>query len=204
MSELTMKEYVRVDRDLREKILGPDGEEWWKNLKKFLRREETWGQKGLLASIGTITVPAMDKFTARDCFVVDTSDGAEVKIGYVGNNFKSWFLDKVEEPKGETRLSYHRLCKASPYGSILEELGDESDTTLADIWELLKLQPQGGGGVFLTNGGATVFDVPDINGVFRAVYVYWGRCGADWGVNAYSADLPFVWREGRRFFSRNS
>lgn len=35
---------------------------------------------------------------AKDRFVIDTSSNAKAKISFLGDNFKAWFLGKVEEP----------------------------------------------------------------------------------------------------------
>ncbi len=157
----------------------------------------------LLESLGTVIVPATGRFVASDHFAVNTPDGAEVKIGYVGKNFRSLFLNKVEEPREEMELSYYRLRKTSLNRLTREKFVDESDTTLAAIWELLKLQPHGEDGVFLTDG-ANVFDVPDINGVLRVMSVH-RFCHYDcWNVFAYLDNLSYMWDVGSRFFSRNS
>jgi len=158
----------------------------------------------LLEFVGTVKVPATDKFIARNHFVVNSPASAKVKIGLLGDNFKLWFLNKVEESNGQTELCYHQLRKPSVDKSILQELGDSAETTLSQIWELLNLQPRGENGVLLTDGYVNIFYVCDASGVLRAVYVYWHSGYGDWVVDAVFVEGPDGWRDGYRVFSHNS
>jgi hypothetical protein len=158
----------------------------------------------LLEFIGTVSVSAAEKFATADHFKIDTSASAEVKIGYLGDNFHSWFLGKTEEPSDETELRYQRLCKGSLDQPILDELGNVAETTTSMIWELLKLQPNGESGSLLTNGYANIFYVRDANGVLRAVGVRWSANYGGWDVYAGSVEGPDEWGSGHRVFSRNS
>lgn len=155
----------------------------------------------LIASTSSISV---GRFVVQDHFRVDTSDSAEVKISYLGDNFKSWFLNLVETGVETVSLSCHTLLKGSLDGPIMEELGGESRVvvTMAVIWELLKAQRSGKSGILLTNGYANIFYVKDATGTLRAVRVYWG--GDGWYVFAGSVTRPLAWHAGGRVFSRNS
>ncbi|MDO8470618.1 MAG: hypothetical protein Q7S63_01420 [bacterium] len=158
-------------------------------------------QSGLLELIGTIVIPATSMpFVVREKFVVGN---AQAKISWLGENFTTWFLEKIEEPVVETTLRYAKLITSSVDGPILTELGDEkAETTLTQIFALIERQAKGEEGVLLTNGWANIFYIRDVNGELRAVRVGWG--GGDWGVDAGSVEDPDGWGGGRRVFSRNS
>ena len=70
------------------------------------------------------------------------------------------------------------------------------------VWDLLRLQSNGEGGVLLTNGYANIFYVRDTNGELRAVHVYWYAGYGDWRVHARSVGYPGAWDAGIRVFSR--
>lgn len=157
----------------------------------------------LLKPIGTVAVPATTQpFVVKDEFVVNTSPEALVKISFMGSNFREWFLGKTEEPTAGTTLCYAKLVNPSVDGPILAELGDKAETTLTQIYALMECQPNGEGGVLLTNERANIFYARDVNGSLRAVYVDWP--GVGWLAGAHSVGLPDKWRDGHRVFSRNS
>ena len=167
----------------------------------------------LLDFIGTIKVTATkSKFVAKDNFVLDTSDKAEVKISYLGDNFKAWFLagvGKIEDPISKQILRYGKLRKSATdmprkpgEAAIIPELGGETkvETTLSEMFSLIRKQPDGKEGVLLNNGWANILDIRDQNGVLRAVSVYWRDDG--WDVDADSVEHSFEWLAGRQVFSR--
>lgn len=157
----------------------------------------------LLDWIGTITVSATTfKFIARDKFVVNTSDSAEVKISYLGENFKRWFLGKIEGPITEQTLRYAKLRMNSKDPGIITELGGDAkaETTLTEMFAVLKRQGHGTSGVLLTNGWANISYVCDQGGVLRTVDAYW--YGGGWNVNASGVSNPHAWSEGSQVFSR--
>lgn len=150
----------------------------------------------ILSFIGMIKLLAMKKFVARDNFQLDKTG-----IGYLGDNFKNWFLGKTEEPAPEVTLSYHRLTESLFDAPILAELGDKAETTLANLFRLLAFQPQGGKGVLVTKGSANVFYIKDEGGEFRTVYALWR--GDGWFVDAFTTTITWGWRAGDRVFSRS-
>jgi len=161
--------------------------------------------KPLLNLLGTVTVSAATKkFVAKDWLKVNTGKSASVKISWLGDNLKSWFSAKVEEPIPEITLRYQELRKSSVDAPIIAELGGEAkaETTLAEMFALLERQKNGESGVLLTNGYANVFYIRDVNGVLRAVDARW--FGDGWLVDAYFVGDPFRWFDGGRVFSRNS
>ena len=160
--------------------------------------------KKLLEPIGTVTILATKKkFVAKKKFIIDTSDKAKIKISYLGDNFKKWFLDKAEEPIKETKLRYDRLTECSVDEPIITELGGEekAETTLTEVFSLMEKQPNGKDGDLLNNGYANIFYVRDADGVLRAVNVNWNDGG--WNVNANTVENPNRWNVGNVVFSRN-
>jgi hypothetical protein len=155
--------------------------------------------------IATVTIPATtEKFVAKDKFKVDTGRKAKVKISYIGDNFKSWFMGKTEEPFAGSTVYGRKLNKGSVDGPILAELGgqEKAETTLSELFAMMERQANGESGELLTNGYANIFYVRDIDGTLRAVDVYWR--GGGWYVDADSVGHPFGWRAVRCVFSRNS
>ena len=153
----------------------------------------------LLEEVGIVNLPSTGKFLASDHF---TTNSKEVKIAWIGENFQNNFLGKVEDPQGKTTLRISKFKKNSLDQPILDELGSKAETTLANIWELLKKQPNGQSGKLLTNGYVNIFYVRDAKGVLWAVGVHWSSGG--WHVFACSVGHPHEWRGGHQVFSCNS
>lgn len=153
--------------------------------------------------IATISIPATTKkFVAKDKLILDTSKKAKVKISYLGDNFKTWFLGKTEEAFAGSTIYGRQLTKKSVDTPILAELGGQEETTLTEIYNSMERQANGEAGMLLTNGYANIFYVRDISGTLRAVRVYW--YGGGWVVLARSVGYPLEWYAGGRVFSRNS
>ena len=159
----------------------------------------------LLEPVGAVTIEATERFVTREKFAVDTSHKVKIKIAWIGDNFKNWFLGKIETSAPKVMLCYSRLTRSELDGPIMAELGDEtSETTLAAVYALIERQANGEPGPLLTNGYANIFYVRDANGVLRAVRVYWHAYDRGWGVHARSVSYPYGWNDGNRVFSRNS
>jgi hypothetical protein len=155
--------------------------------------------------IAVLTVFATtEKFVAKDKFKVNTGKKAKVKISFLGDNFKEWFLGKTEDPFVGSTVYGRKLEKNSVDGPILAELGgnDVAETTLTEMYSVMEAQPNGESGNLLNNGWANIFYVKDINGVLRAVFVFWFDGG--WNVRARSVGGPGGWSADVRVFSRNS
>ncbi|MEK7181120.1 MAG: hypothetical protein AAB738_02170 [Patescibacteria group bacterium] len=170
-------------------------------IPKFADMIAEFSRPKLLEPVGTITIPATTKkFVAKERFVLGTGSG----ISYFGDDFKKWFLDKVEEPFAGSTIRAFRLHESLLDGPIIAELGGEAkaETTLAEIDALVARQKNGEGGILLTNGYANIFYVRDAAGVLRAVGVFWRDDG--WRVDASSTSDPDGWSGGSRVFSRNS
>lgn len=153
----------------------------------------------------TFTVaPTTEKFVAKDKFKVDTGKKAGVRTSFLGDNFKEWFLNKIEGPFPGSTVNGRKLEKNSVDGPILAELGgsEVAETTLTELYAAMEAQPNGESGDLLNNGWANIFYIRDINGTLRAVDVYW--LGDGWFVFAHSVEDPSEWNADRQVFSRNS
>ncbi len=191
-------------KDFYEKLGGADGERWLEAFKRFLRKEEPWpalaNAARLLGYVTSVTVNGAKRFKVKKNFIGDTSPDAEVKIAYLGGDFKSHFLGKAEQDIKGCTLNVNQLKTASLDAPILAELGDRAETTLAYLYELLERQPGGESDVLLTNGYANIFYVRATNGVLWAVHARWYDDG--WRVNASSVEYPCRWNAGNQVFSR--
>lgn len=156
----------------------------------------------LLEPIGTVVVPATNKFVVRKKFVFGTGRNTQINISYFSNDFQEWFLKKVEGPVEEATLRYAKLTGPSVDEPIRKEIGPAlEETALSQIWALMERQPNGEEGVLLTSGYANIFYVCDINDVLRVMSVHWNGIG--WGINIYSVESLLSWRGGVRVFSHN-
>lgn len=192
-----VKEQGGSDDDIH-RLVKPEGRKIISRIAKIVvDSSETKPQ--LLEFIGTVTFPATSRSVVAEKFVVADSP---VKIGWLGDNFKEWFLKKIEEPILEMTLCYAKLICSELDGPIMAELGEKRETTLAQIYALMERQPNGEKGILLTNGCANIFYIRDTKGVLRAVFVFWS--GDGWRVGADSVSYPCRWDGGGLVFSRNS
>lgn len=211
-----LRPFVGLLNQLLKNLLGDDAKEWAEELKKFLRKEPCWLSPAtnamstaksvselLLEPVGTVTVSATTKkFRAGANFLLKQDGGV---CSYLGDNFKSWFLEgdgKTEEPIVEQTLRYGKLRKSSVDGTIIAELGGEAkaETTLTEMFSLMKKQKNGESGVLLNNGWANISYIRDQSGVFRTVSVSWS--GGGWDVGAVEVSDPGRWDVGDQVFSR--
>ncbi|TSC62956.1 MAG: Uncharacterized protein G01um101448_61 [Parcubacteria group bacterium Gr01-1014_48] len=187
--------------------------EWFVGLSKDARdRFMTVGggqlaMNSILEFISTVIVPATTcTFVAREEFVRDTSENAEVSIRYLGDNFTEWFLKgngKIENAMAEQVLRYAKLQKPSVDGPIIAELGGEAtaEMSLTTMFSLMREQGHGQPGVLLNNGYINIFYIRDTGGVLRTVIAHWLDGG--WLVHAGSVEHPLRWRGSGQVFSRN-
>lgn len=169
----------------------------------YEKRKSVVTKMALFEPIGTVVIPVIfAPFAAQYAFVTNPDRSVDVKVAWLGSNFKEWFLNKIEGPIAESTLRYAKLLKSSLDTSILEELGEVAESTLGQIFYLISCQPKGEEGVLLNNGWANIFYVMDAYGVLRAVRVDWYVGG--WRVGACLVDGMYGWYGGCRFFSRSS
>ena len=160
--------------------------------------------KKLLELVTTVSVAACEKFIASECFKVDTGRKAKVKIAFLWDNFSKHFLPKTEEGVLAGELKVHKLLQSSLDAPIMTELGDPQSysTTLADMWAMLQMQPNGEEGALLVNGYANIFYIHDAGGNLWVVYALWRSDDGGWRVEAYSVGGPGGWFGGDLVVSR--
>lgn len=184
--------------ELFDQCSGENGQARFEEFKLWLKKV---GQ--LLQHVRSVSVGAVMRFAVADHFKKDISETAVVKIAYLGDNFKKYFLDKIEDGISATILAAHTLLKSSLDAPIRTELGEKREiTTLAHLYELLKKQAKGEDGILLTNGYANIFYMVGIDGNFWAVGVIWDSFGGGWDVGANSVENPRRWRDGNQVFSQ--
>lgn len=192
--------------DLLEKMADPD---WVEATKKFLRKENPWTdvQKaaGLLKFVKEVKLPAIKTFSAKDRFKVGEIEG--VKIGWFGDNFKAAFLTgdgKVERDVVEAVLRINEIRQSSVDGPIIAELGGEemAETTLAQMYKMMKAQGFGQKGNLLVNSYANIFYIRDAKGVLWAVFCHWYSRYDVWHVGADPITIPRRWPDGSQVVSR--
>lgn len=224
LSETLVRELPGLMRDFMKKVLGDNGEEWIEAFKRFLKKQNPWPEATspskparnrlkVLQPLETVAeFPKTAEFRAADNFCITPQDqraNAELVIGFIGDNFKSAFLangGKVETSIFDSKLRPYRLKKASVDGPIISDLGGEekAETTLAEMYALMKAQGRGQQGVLLTNGYANIFYIRDAKGTLWAVYCYWDSGYQDWDVIANPVTYPSTWDAEDRVFSRDS
>ena len=161
----------------------------------------------ILKLVLTIVILANNKrFVAKNNLVLDANRKVKVKISYLGYDLTKWFLfdtGKIEGPTSEQTLYCYRLRKFLADDQIIAALGGEekAETTLLEMFSLMKKQKNGEKGVLLTNGRANIFYIRDQNGVLRVVRVHWH--GGGWDIYADSVESPGKWFDGYQVFSRN-
>lgn len=170
-----------------------------KRMKELLFDEKVAKESDILQPTASVSVSGVPKFIAKESF---RTDSQTVKFSYLGDNFKQFFLNKIEENIVSVPLVSYTLKKASLDAPILAELGDRAETTLAYLYELLSKQPNGESGALLTNGYANIFYIRGTDNNFWAVGAFWD--GDGWSVRASSVEDPYCWNDGDRVFSRDS
>lgn len=108
---------------------------------------------------------------------------------------------KTETGLQSTTLAVHELVEASSVVSIIAELGDKHETSLAYLWALLKKQPKGEDGPLLTDGYTNIFYIRDATNTLQVVGVSWSSNG--WHIHAFGVvDFAHLWDTKDRVFSR--
>jgi len=136
-----------------------------------------------------------EKFIAKKQFV----EGPETGIIYMSEWFIGGFLSIEEEPQPERTLYRGRLASPSLSDPILKKIGGEekAKTSLQDFWIKLKAQRDGRAGELITNSGANVFYIPDINNNIRVVAASYLD---GWQLCYYKKQHQFEWPVGTIIF----
>jgi hypothetical protein len=148
----------------------------------------------------TSAIPHAEKFVAREHFKEDISSGAAVRISWLGATFARRFTGKVEGDTGGTSFRTYVLNSSSSDQEILAELGQGHESSLVDVWCLLRQQPSGDGGALQTSSNPNIFFVRDLAGELGVVDASWG--GVGWEIGASPVGDKRRWPSGTRVFSR--
>ncbi|KKW24694.1 MAG: hypothetical protein UY70_C0005G0017 [Candidatus Kaiserbacteria bacterium GW2011_GWB1_52_6] len=157
----------------------------------------------LFTFAGSFKTVGTEEFVAAKNYVIDTSERARVRISWLGGNFKTYLLPKIEHNIAASDLKLQTLRRSSiDLPKNAEEPGtiaglgglEKAETSLYEFFETLAHKQATQDFTWL------IGYVRDDNNVLWAVSAHW--YGGGWGVEAYSLRLPFGWRAGREFVSR--
>jgi hypothetical protein len=127
----------------------------------------------LSSIIGTTVVPATtEPFVASDKFIINTQDGAPVKIAFMNDEFIEWFGNKVENPFPGSILRGRDLLQDDLHiCQISEMLGRRRKTviTLTEVYHSMCCHATHSDDSSVRPG--KIFQALDVNGVPRTIYV---------------------------------
>jgi len=156
-----------------------------------------FGVKKLLEIVGRVLLPAIGNFTAQDRFKWFCWQNEEARIVSYNDGFRDFFLayrgGVVETDIAETYLRVRKFTHWASSEQVIAEIGEEVvETSLAQMFELMKAQGRGQQGILLTNIHKNIFLIRSADGILREVCCYWhdGWCGGGWMVAAGS-----IWSE---------
>ena len=157
----------------------------------------------IISSILTLSRSSIKFPGTRTPFKVSekfTTENPEITWYSIWDNFQTWYWNKEEKPLTRSSLRAHTLTRNAKDSDIIRELGGEekAETTLSELYFLLKKQARGQAGALLINGRANLFFIRDASGILRVVSVYWYDGG--WYVYAYVL-VDGTWIEGALVFS---
>lgn len=134
----------------------------------------------------TAAVPSPRQFVAREHFRRATTPSTAVKITWLGAAFSEHFVSKTEPDHGSPLLRSHTVRRTSRDIEIIAELGTRHETTLGDLWCLLKRQSHGQAGMLRTDTRPNVLYIRSTAGLLFTIDALWG--GAGWELGASSAE----------------
>lgn len=130
--------------------------------------------------------PNPNPFVARDHFRRTTAPAAAVRITWLGAAFSEHFVPKTEPNHGSSLLRSHTVQRTSRDIEIIAELGTRHETTLGDLWCLLRQQSHGEAGMLRTDTRPNVLYIRSTAGLLFTIDALWG--GAGWELGASSAE----------------
>lgn len=166
-------------------------------IRRMNSREWVVRQLDLLKQVAKISVSGVKRFCAQDHL-------KQANVGWMGDNFKGLFLDKVEEDVGAGTIAVHCLEKTSLDAPIMAELGERAELQLAHFFELLKAQSKREEGNLLVNGYVNIAYIRGTDGNLWAMSARWRSGRGCWRVRAGSVGGPDGWADGGRVLSRDS
>lgn len=156
----------------------------------------------LLRTIKTVSLPAVEKFSAQEAFR-EYSCNNGVRISTVGTVFEQQFLGRVEENVPAANLAVNQMIIWSYWERIERELGHFAEITLAHLFEMLKAQGDGQPGPLLTDrdGRTNLFLIRRADGKLGFTDVLWDAGEREswtrgWRVGCGSGGFPSGQNEG--------
>ena len=208
------REFPGLLRDLTQKVLGPNGEEWLDPLKLLLHKKNAFPEKpaakaknptsGLFEIVKKVKLTELGEFRPTDKFVAmpDEKERAKalVSVGYVDSDFQA-LMSKigVESARGPQILTIRRTRKVATFGQMLPELPKRAKkVSMGQVWQMIEKQGQGQEGDLLVNGWANFFL---IEGTDVVLYCYWHPDYRYWYFLLYSTSFSSRWDGGHQFVS---
>lgn len=154
-------------------------------------------QQVVLRKIPTVPVSGSKRFVTKDHI-------QSANIGWMGPNFREFFLDKIEENVGDTTIAIYRLEKASLDAPIRAQLGDRAKIKLCHFFALIEKQSKREDGPLLTHGYANVAYIEANDGKVWVVGAHWRSGDGFWHVEAFSVENPSGWFGNGQFLACDS
>lgn len=151
----------------------------------------------LLRKVATVHASANKKFALSEAVNISN-------VGWMSEQFKRLFGDKVEEGVPAATIAVNRLERNSTDPAIVIKLGGKPQMPLAYLFELMEKQSQGQEGVLLVNGYANIVYAVGNDGNIWAVSANWHPSYRYWHVNALSVAYLNPWLAGLQILSCDS
>jgi hypothetical protein len=140
----TPAEMLGVICDLLEKLSGEFGREWFIELKKFLRKEQSW--------VGVVEEKILRLISGRETLTIDALDGSDDLLAddgtfaWIDSDFKNYGADEACRPTAEINVEVHEMVKnvtfAQMFGSLSSDLQKLCFSSRAQIKSFVKKHRQ--------------------------------------------------------------
>ena len=174
--------------DLLEKLSGESGREWFVELKKFLRKEQSWvgvvEEKipRLISGSETLTIDALD---GSDDLLVDDNTFA-----WIDSDFKNFGADESCQPTTEINVEVHEMVKdatfAQMFGSLASDLQKLCFSSRAQIKRFVKKHRQ-----WIKDDGRSTFFLYKSNDQYFVADVFVGSGGLNVRVDRFEG--VYLW-----------
>lgn len=158
-----------------------------------------------LEPVETIRVFTDSNFCINDSFLI--SEKPPIQIGWIGEKFQREFLSNTQNKNyetGITTLKIYDLTQKVTDKTIVEQLGGEekAETSLSQMWSLLKAQGMGQDGPLLINGNSNIFYIKGQNNVLWSISCFWHESIGPWRIEASLFSNLSVWKPNRRVIAK--
>lgn len=176
-------------KDFREKLSGPQGEKWWDDFKRFLRKEDSRSESFILKSI------------SLEPLFLDPVDGMEViadakeVFAWIDSDFRNWGVDQKGQATGETPVRVCKMVEDATFKQMFVSLSSDTRKlclTQSQIIGFVKKHRQW----LRTDGYATFFLFKSHDQLFVALVAF--RSDGALSVIVHQFGDPHVWGGGSR------